>query len=303
MNNGLKTGFISLLLFAVVLALSSLYVVPQGYASLVLRLGKLETNSDGSVANFGPGLHKKIPILNTVKIFDTRLQTLDIKPSPIVTKEKKNVIVDYYAKWRIEDLAKFYKNTSGNVYTAENLLEQFLNSSIRDEFGKRTIKDVVSADRADVREILLKRANDKAVELGMHVIDVRIKGIELPASTSSAIFQSMRANMEKLANRHRADGRGAADAIQAEADKDAAVIIATAQSKGEKIRAAGDAKAEKIYVDAYKLSPDFFAFYRSLKAYEKAFSNKNDIMVLNQEGQFFEYFKNSSGLAGDSSTK
>lgn len=303
MNNGLKTGFISLLLFAVVLALSSLYVVPQGYASLVLRLGKLETNGDGSVANFGPGLHKKIPILNTVKIFDTRLQTLDIKPSPIVTKEKKNVIVDYYAKWRIQDLAKFYKNTSGNVYTAENLLEQFLNSSIRAEFGKRTIKDVVSAERADVREILLTRANDKAVELGMHVIDVRIKGIELPASTSSAIFQSMRANMEKLANRHRADGRGAADAIQAEADKDAAVIIATAQSKGEKIRAAGAAKAEKIYVDAYKLSPDFFAFYRSLKAYEKAFSNKNDIMVLNQEGQFFEYFKNSSGLAGDSSTK
>lgn len=303
MNNGIKTGVLSLVLVAVLWGLASIYVVPEGHSALLLRLGKLAKQRDGKVANFGPGLHYKTPVINTAKLFDTRLQTLDIKSSRIVTKEKKDVIVDYYIKWRISDLARYYKNTSGNSFNAENLLEQFLNTSLRAEFGKRAIADVVSGERDDVMEILQEKADKSAHDLGIEVVDVRIKGIDLPPTTSAAIYQRMRANMEKIANRHRADGKGAAEAIRANADRQATVTIAKARSQGEKIRSAGAAKAEKIYADAYGQDPDFFAFYRSLKAYEKAFNNKNDVMVLNKDSQFFDYFGQSSGLKRDSKSK
>lgn len=299
MNNGIKTTVLSLLAVGLLWGLSSIYVVPEGYSALLLRLGTLVKNADGEPANFGPGLHYKTPIINNARIFDTRLQTLDIKSSRIVTQEKKDVIVDYYVKWRIKDLAKYYRNTSGNTFNAENLLEQFLNTAIRAEFGKRTIADVVSGERDDVMDILQEKASTSASDLGIEVVDVRIKGIDLPSTTSSAIYQRMRANMEKIANRHRADGRGAAEAIRADADKQAAVTLAEARSNGEKIRADGSAKAEAIYAKAYSQNEDFFAFYRSLKAYEKSFSSKNDILILNQDGQFFDYFRHSAGLKGD----
>lgn len=303
MKKGIQTSFISIVFVGVLWAVSSLYIVPQGYSSLLLRLGKLELKANGDVANFGPGLHYKTPILHSVRIFDTRLQTLDIKSSRIVTKEKKDVIVDYYVKWRISNLSNFYKRTSGNKFTAENLLEQFLNTSIRAEFGKRTIADVVSGERDDVMDILQEKADESAKDLGIEVVDVRIKGIDLPSTTSSAIYQRMRANMEKIANHHRADGRGQADAIRGQADKEAKVIIATALSQGEKLRSVGAAKAEGLYAAAYSQDPDFFAFYRSLKAYEKSFSSKSDVMVLNQESQFFDYFKQSSRLKGETKAK
>jgi len=303
MNQAIKTSFMSVVIVGVLWAISSLYVVPEGYSSILLRLGKLVVLDNGEVANFGPGLHYKTPILNSVKVFDTKLQTLDIKSSRIVTKEKKDVMVDYYVKWRISNLSDFYKRTSGNTFTAENLLEQFLNTSIRAEFGKRTIADVVSGERDDVMDLLQKTAGKSAADLGIEVVDVRIKGIDLPSTTSSAIYQRMRANMEKIANRHRADGRGQADAIRGRADKDAKVIISTALSQGEKLRAVGGAKAEGIYAAAYSQDPNFFAFYRSLKAYERSFSTKSDIMVLNQESQFFNYFKQSNGLKGETKSK
>jgi membrane protease subunit HflC len=303
MNKGVKTGITSLFFIALLWAVSSLYVVPEGYSSLLLRLGKIEKAADGSAANFGPGLHYKLPMVNSVRIFDTRLQTLDIKSSRIVTEEKKDVIVDYYVKWRISNLAHYYKRTGGNTFNAESLLEKFLDTSIRAEFGKRTIADVVSGERDDIMDILQKTADLKAKDLGIEVVDVRIKGIDLPSTTSTAIYQRMRANMEKIANHHRADGRGQADAIRGAADKTAKVIIAEALSSGAKLRAVGAAKAEGIYSTAYKQAPDFFAFYRSLKAYEKAFSNKSDIMVLNQDSQFFNYFKQSTGLKGETKLK
>lgn len=303
MNQGIKTGIIAICLVAVLWGLSSLYVVSEGHSALLLRLGKLEKDSAGVPANFGPGLHYKTPIINNVRVFDTRLQTLDIKSSRIVTQEKKDVIVDYYVKWRIKNLAHYYKRTGGNAFNAENLLEQFLNTSIRAEFGKRTIADVVSGERDDVMDILKDKADESAKDLGIEVVDVRIKGIDLPSTTSSAIYQRMRANMEKIANRHRADGRGKANAIRAEADKTAAVTLATARSEGSKIRAKGAAKAENIYINAYSKDADFFAFYRSLEAYKKAFNNKGDIMVLNQKSQFFDYFKQSSTLKRENKVK
>ncbi len=303
MNKGIKTGITTLFFLGLIWAASSLFIVPQGYTALLLRLGKIELASDGNPINVNPGLHYKTPILNSARIFDTRLQTLDIKSSRIVTQEKKDVIVDYYVKWRISNLAHYYKRTSGNAFNAENLLEQFLNTSIRAEFGKRTIADVVSGERDDVMDILQQKADESAKDLGIAVVDVRIKGIDLPPTTSSAIYQRMRANMEKIANHHRADGRGAADAIRGLADKEAKVIIAEALSQGEKTRAIGAAKAEGIYSKAYSQAPNFFSFYRSLKAYEKSFSSKSDIMVLNQDSQFFNYFKKSAGLKGETKTK
>lgn len=303
MDKAIKTGLTSLFFIGLIWAASSLFIVPQGYNALLLRLGKIELDANGNAIKVAPGLHYKTPILNSVRIFDTRLQTLDIKSSRIVTQEKKDVIVDYYVKWRINNLADYYTRTSGNAFNTENLLEQFLNTSIRAEFGKRTIADVVSGERDDVMDILLSKANDSAKDLGIEVIDVRIKGIDLPSTTSSAIYQRMRANMEKIANRHRADGKGEADAIRGQADKEAKVILAEAQSQGEKIRALGAAKAESIYAQAYSQSPDFFAFYRSLQAYENTFNSKNDVMVLNKDSQFFDYFQKSTGLKGENKPK
>lgn len=303
MSNGIKTGVISVLLIALLWILASFYIVPEGYSALLLKLGQLARDVDGKVKTFGPGLHYKTPIFNNARIFDTRLQTLDIKSSRIVTQEKKDVIVDYYIKWRISDLGQYYKSTSGNAYNAETLLEQFLNASIRAEFGKRTIPDVVSGERDNVMDILQKKANKSAVDLGIEVIDVRIKGVDFPSTSSNAVYKRMRTNMEKIANRYRADGMGEAEAIRAQADKEVAVTLATARSQGEKIRAAGAAKAEKIYAEAYGKDAEFFAFYRSLKAYETAFNNKHDVLVLNQDGQFFDYFGQSTGLKRDPKSK
>lgn len=292
-NNGLRTAAFALFFLALLLLVSSLYVVHEGQHALVLRLGRLVKTPDGKALSVGPGLHTKYPFINSVRLFDTRVQTLDIQPSPIVTKEKKNVIVDYYVKWRINNLGLYYRSTDGNAFNAEALLEPLLNTSIRAEFGKRTISELVSSERDNVMEILQEKADKSAANLGLDIIDVRIKGIELPETTRSTIYQFMRADMEKIANSHRADGRGKADAIRAEADKRSNVIIATAKSNGESIRATGQSEAATIYADVYKQAPEFYAFYRSLKAYVKTFSHKDDILILNQKSQFFDYFGRS----------
>ncbi len=296
-SNGIRTTLLALLFFAALLGLSSLYVVHEGQHAILLRLGRLVKDKDGNALAVGPGLHTKYPFVNTVRLFDTRIQTLDIKPSPIVTREKKNVIVDYYVKWRIHDLDKYYRATDGNEFNAESLLEPLLNTSLRAEFGKRTISELVSSERDDVMAILQKKADKRAANLGLDIIDVRIKGIELPETTRSTIYQFMRADMEKIANKHRADGKGRADAIRAHADKEANILLAEAKSNGEKIRAQGQAKAAEIYANAYNNAPEFYAFYRSLKAYENTFSSKDDILVLNQKSQFFDYFTHSGGVA------
>ncbi len=293
-NSGIRTALAALFFIALLLVISSLYVVHEGQHALVLRLGKLVKGPDGRALSVGPGLHTKYPFLNAIRVFDTRVQTLDIKPSPIVTKEKKNVIVDYYVKWRINDLDKYYRATDGNEFNTEALLEPLLNTSLRAEFGKRTISELVSSERDNVMEILQQKADKSAASLGLDIIDVRIKGIELPETTRSTIYQFMRADMEKIANKHRADGKGKANAIRAEADKRANIMLASATSKGEKIRAQGQAQAATIYANAYQVAPEFYAFYRSLKAYEKTFSSKSDILILNQDSQFFDYFKRSS---------
>lgn len=281
----------------ILLMIISLFTITQGQNGIILRLGRLVSDSSTQqVKILDPGLHMKIPFIETVRVFDTRIQTLDIKSSRIVTKEKKDVIVDYYVKWRIEDLAQYFKATGGNQFKADTLLEQQLNTSLRAEFGRRTISDLVSGGRNDMTELLRENAESKASQLGIHVVDVRIKGIELPANTSNAIYQRMRADMQKIANRHRADGHASAEAIQASADAKVTVLIAKARSEGQMIRSRGQAKAAQIYADAYGKNSEFFAFYRSLKAYVSSFNSKQDILVLDQSSAFFNYFKNGAVL-------
>ena len=292
--NSVKTAIGVIAFFILLVVLSSVYTITQGQHGLLLRLGKLTIDkSTEQPLILNPGLHFKIPFIENYRSFDTRLQTLDIKSSRIVTKEKKDVIVDYYVKWRISNLAQYFKSTGGNEFKAENLLSQKLNTSLRAEFGKRTIADVVSGERDDVMDILLEKASAQAKGLGIKVEDVRIKGIDLPPNTSNAIYQRMRADMEKIANRHRADGRANAEAIRAGADAQVTVILAKANSESKQIKAKGEGEAAKIYADAYGKNDDFFAFYRSLKAYENSFNTKQDILVLNQNSQFFDYFTHS----------
>jgi modulator of FtsH protease HflC len=279
--------------------LMSLFTITQGQHGILLRLGRLVNDSStNQVRILEPGLHLKMPFIETVRTFDTRIQTLDIKSSRIVTKEKKDVIVDYYVKWRIEDLARYFKATGGNQFKADTLLEQQLNTSLRAEFGRRTISELVSGGRNNLTEILRAHAEQQASQLGVHVVDVRVKGIELPANTSNAIYQRMRADMQKIANRHRADGQAEAEAIQAAADARVTVLLAKARSEGQMIRAQGNAKAAQIYANAYSKNSEFFAFYRSLNAYMSSFSTKQDVLILDQSSAFFNYFKNGASKIG-----
>ena len=278
--------------FILFLTFTSFFTITQGQHGILLRLGRLVDDSKThDVKILAPGLHIKIPFIEHVRSFDTRIQTLDIKSSRIVTKEKKDVIVDYYVKWRIDRLSQYFKATSGNQFKAETLLEQQLNTYLRAQFGKLTISDLISGGRDDLMDVLRERAQQQAGQLGILVIDVRIKGIELPANTSKEVYQRMRANMETIANRHRADGHAAAEGIQAAADAKVTILLAKARSDGQKIRAEGEAKAAAIYSEAFGKNKDFFAFYRSLKAYQTSFNSKQDILVLDQDSAFFSYFK------------
>lgn len=287
---------LGILIFLLLLFLvTSVFTITQGQQGILLRLGRL-VNDDltDKVKVLNPGLHFKVPFIENVRIFDTRIQTMDIKSTRIVTKEKKDVMVDYYVKWHITDLAQYFKSTGGNEFKAETLLEQQLNTLLRAQFGKRTIPEVVSGGRDDVMELLRKAAQKQAGGLGINVVDVRIKGIELPANTSNAIYQRMRADMQKIANKHRADGQAAAEEIKAKADADVMVLLAKTRSNAQKVRAIGKAQAASIYTDAYSKNKDFFALYRSLLAYEGSFKSRKDILVLDQSSAFFAYFKQAT---------
>jgi len=291
--NATKTTLSIFGVLLLILLFSSVFTVTEGQRGIILRLGRLVNDGDTQqVKVLNPGLHLKTPFIESVRIFDTRVQTMDIKSTRIVTKEKKDVMVDYYVKWQITNLSQYFKSTGGNEFKAETLLEQQLNTLLRAQFGKRTISEL-SGGRDDVMGLLRKAAEKQAGELGINVVDVRIKGIELPANTSNAIYQRMRADMKKIANRHRADGEAAAEQIEAKADADVIVLLAKTNSQAQRVRAVGRAEAAGIYSKAYTQNRQFFALYRSLLAYENSFRSKKDILVLDQSSAFFDYFKQS----------
>ncbi|MBI5447315.1 MAG: protease modulator HflC [Gammaproteobacteria bacterium] len=281
---------ISLGILFFITVLSSLFVITQGEHALLLRFGVIAKGQDKQPKIFSPGLHIKLPLIETVQRFDTRLQTLTIQSSRIVTAEKKDVIVDYYVKWRIADLARYFTRTGGNQKQAMLLLEQQLNDNLRAEFGKRTITDVISDDRVNIMSTLNQQINLSAQKLGIDVVDVRIKRIDLPTEVSAAVFERMRAERERIAAEHRAQGKAQAEAVRASADANVTLTLATARVRAAQLRGEGDAQASTVYTQAYSKDPGFYSFYRSMDAYQHVFSTKNDIIVLQPQSEFLKYF-------------
>ena len=279
-----KLGVVVLAALTVMGVYLSAFTVKQWELAIKLRLGEIVD------ADYKPGLHWMLPIVNNVKIFDGRIQTLDARPERFLTVEKKDVIVDSFVKWRIANVGQYYRSTGGNAIRTSSLLSERINTSLRDEFGKRTIVEVVSGERAEIMALLTKDADEKANELGVEVIDVRIKRIDLPSEVSGSVYERMRAERERVARDLRAKGDEAAERITAEADRQRTVILANAFRDAEKLRGEGDAKAASIYAKAYETNSEFYAFYRSLSAYRSVFTNTGNMMVIKPDSEFFKYF-------------
>lgn len=288
--SALKSFLLFLALAVIVVLYASLYTVYEGQSALVLRLGQMQTDKQGKVVIYGPGLHAKTPFITSVRDFDTRLQTLDVESNRVLTAEQKYVLVDYYAKWRIDDLPLYYKRTMGNPASAQVLLSQKINDALRAAFGKRTISEVVSGERSDIMSLLKQAANKSASTLGISVIDVRIKGIELPEEVRDSVYQRMSTEREQVATKHRSQGKAKAEAIRANADASVTIEMAKARANAEATRAQGDAQAADVYAKAYNKDPEFYGFYRSLLAYQDVFRQKGDVMLLNPNSHFFKYF-------------
>jgi len=269
---------------------SALYTVDQRQAAMVFQLGEVVS------VKREPGLYFKIPALQNVRYFDTRILTLDSADAErFITSEKKNVLVDYWVKWRIDDVTKYYVSFAGDERRAENRLAQTINDGMRAEFGKRTVHDVVSGARDAVMELLRNKADQDARRFGVQVMDVRIKRVELPAEVSESVYRRMEAERKRVANELRSTGGAEAEKIRADADRQREVIIAEAYRDAQKIKGDGDARASRIYSAAYSKNPEFYAFYRSMEAYKQSFSNKSDVMVLQPNSDFFRYMKSPRG--------
>ena len=293
-----KTIFgLAVVIFILLFLSASLYTVTQGHRAMLVRLGTIVKNKSGQVKMFGPGLHFKWPLIYSVRDFDVRLQSFSVDSSRILTAEQKYVIVDYYTKWKITDPALYYTRTNDIADTAEMLLKQKINDALRQAFGVREIQEVISGGRSDISTILREKANETAKELGITVVDVRIKGIDLPHEVRESVFARMRAQREQVATHHRAEGKAQAESLKADADAKVEILIAQAQANAEKIRAEGDTKAAEVYSHAYQKDPAFYAFYRSMQAYRKVFDKQGNVMVLKPNGQFFKYF-NENGVSG-----
>lgn len=272
-----------------IISYASFYIVTEGQEAILLRLGTI-VKLDKQIKIASPGFHSKIPFLDEVRRFDVRLQTFSIQSSRILTKEQKYVLVDYFVKWRIADIPLYYTRTDGYALQAERLLEQKINDALRAAFGKSSIADAVTGERGNIMLLLKQQADNSAKSLGIDVIDVRIKRIDLPKEVSASVFSRMQTERQQVAMKHRSDGKSAAEAIQAAADAKVTVLLAKAQTQASGIRAQGLAEASRIYNQAYTKNANFYALYRSLEAYRNSFNTKNDFLVLKPESEFFKYF-------------
>ncbi|MGR5134507.1 protease modulator HflC [Vibrio alfacsensis] len=317
---------IPVLVIALALMLMSLFVIPEGERGIVIRFGRVLKDNNDIARIYEPGLHFKMPLFDRVKTLDARIQTMDGRSDRFVTSEKKDVIIDSYVKWRIEDFGQFYLATGGgNTLTAEALLERKVTDVLRSEIGSREIKQIVSGPRnndvlpeSSDSEVVTTEAAKEALEidgerdkimenvltgtresamtdLGVQIVDFRMKKINLPDNISDSIYKRMRAERESVARKHRSQGREKAEVIRAQAELEVATVLAEADKTARVTRGAADAEAAKIYAEAYNKDPEFFSFLRSLKAYEKSFSSKSDILVLDPKSEFFQYMNNAKG--------
>lgn len=280
-------GLIGAFVVMVVLTMSA-YTVDEREYAIVFRLGEIVS------VKKSPGLYFKLPLVENVRYFDKRILTLNWdEPDRFITSEKKNVLVDSFVKWRIVDPAKFYVSVKGDEAQAERRLSQTVNDGLRAEFGKRTIHDVVSGERSEIMEILRQRADKDSRQMGIQILDVRLRRVDLPKEVSESVYQRMDAERKSVANELRSQGAAAAEKIRADADKQREVIIAEAFREAQKVKGEGDAKAAEIYATAFGKNPEFYAFYRSTEAYKNSFKSKFDVIVLDQSSDFFKYMRSS----------
>ena len=286
MNNRNLT---SILFAFFILIYTATFIVDEREVAIKFRLGEIVTTYQD------PGLYFMIPFINNIKKYDSRLLTMDSKPEQFLTSEKKNVIVDSFVKWKITGPENFYRSSKGDERIGINRLSQIINDLTKSEFSKRTINDVVSGDRAALMSIVRLEANKAAQALGISVIDVRVKRVDLPDDVSNSVYARMVKERATVAKSFRSKGKEEAQGISASAERESATIIAEAYKKSQEIKGEGDAISTETYAKAYNLSPEFYSFYRSLTAYKKTFSAKQDILIIQPDSDFFKYFNNSKG--------
>lgn len=279
----------AIIVAALVVIFSSAFFVDEREKAILLKFGAIERT------DYKPGLHWKIPFINNVRKFDSRILTIDQQPERFLTAEKKYLIVDSFIKWRIRDVERYYLATSGEERRAGLLLYQIINKGLRDEFGKRSIQEVIAGERAEIMGIITELAGSKAESLGLEVVDVRIKRIDYPENVSDSVYQRMRAERERVARDFRSKGAEAAERVKANADKQSKVILAEAYRDAEQLRGNGDAKASNIYASSFSKDREFYRFYRSLEAYKETFRQKSDVMLIQPDSEFFRYLKDSQG--------
>tara|TARA_R110002126_G_scaffold146224_17_gene292168 strand:+ start:1672 stop:2553 length:882 start_codon:yes stop_codon:yes gene_type:complete len=287
----MKNFIIAIIVVVAIIVVSALFVVPEGQRAIVTQFGKIERDAAGQVVVYEPGLHLKMPMIEVVRKLDARVQTLDDQPDRFVTAEKKDLLVDSYVKWRIKDFGAYFLSTGGITSQAEVLLKQYINNGLRTEFGTRTIQEIVSGERTQLMESALAQAGAAANELGIEVVDVRVKQINLPTEVSSSIFARMRAERDAVAREHRSRGMEESDIIRADVDARVTIMLADAERNSRTVRGEGDAQAAKIYADVYNRNAEFYSFVRSLEAYKNSFKDKGDIMVVQPDNDFFKYMK------------
>lgn len=286
MNN---RNLVTILLVAVILIASSTFIVDEREVAIKFRLGEIVRSYEE------PGIYLMIPFINNVKKYDSRLLTMDSKPEQFLTSEKKNVIVDSFVKWRITSPENFYRASKGDERIGINRLSQIINDLTKSEFSKRTINEVVSGDRDKLMEIVKVEANNAAGALGITVIDVRLKKVDLPDEVSDSVYARMVKERATVAKAFRSKGKEEAQGITATAERESATIIAEAYKEAQEIKGQGDAISTETYAEAYNLNPEFYSFYRSLTAYRESFNAKQDVLVIKPDSDFFKYFTDPKG--------
>ena len=277
---------IAVLVTAVVLGALSVFTVDQRERALVFQLGEIKEIIEQ------PGLHFKWPLIQNVRYFNNRILTLDNPDTErFITSEKKNVLVDSFVKWKILDLKQYYISVQGDEVRAQTRLAQTVNSALREEFGKRTVHDVVSGERDKIMEVVRDKVEEDAKKIGVDIVDVRLKRVELPQEVSESVFRRMDAERKSVASELRSQGFSDGEKVRAEADKEREIIIAEAYKDAQRIKGEGDRKASAIYAQAFNENPEFYSFYRSLEAYRAGFKSKSDVLVMEPSSDFFKYFR------------
>ena len=285
---GKNMMWIVLLVIVTAVGSSAVYTVDEREKALVFQFGEIVRSTDE------PGFHFKTPLINNVKYFDSRVQTMDSDPELYLTQAKKNLVVDSFVKWRITDAAAYYTTLGGLASNARNRLAQRVNDALRREFGNRSVQQVISGDRVEIMDVVRKTTDEEITSLGIEVLDVRLKRVDLDPDISERVYQRMEAERSRVAKDLRARGAEAAERITANADRQRAIILANAQQGAQEVKGQGDAEATGIYADAFNRDREFYRLYRSLNAYRTTFSSPDNLLVIKPDSEFFRYFKQAS---------